>query len=79
MQDGFSEFLQHVGSLIRLLQSYVSQKTNISLLSMTTLKSHTMIKFSYLDEYKAFMYNLCMALNSILIWDAATTNRFIST
>ena len=37
MQDGFSGFLQHVGSVIRLIRSYVSQKTVISLLSIATL------------------------------------------
>ena len=53
MQDGFSGFLQDVGSLIRHLRSYISQKTVISLLSMPTLKSPKTMKFSYLDEFKA--------------------------
>ena len=53
MQDRLSKFLKHVGFLIILLRSYVSQKTDISPLSMPTLKSSETMKISYLDEDKA--------------------------
>ena len=52
MQGKFLGFSSHVGSLIRLLKPYVSRKTDISLLSIPTVKSPKKMKPSYLGEYK---------------------------
>ena len=52
-QVGFSGVLQHVVLVIRLLRSYVSQKSLIWLLLKPTFKSPSIIRFSQFDEYKA--------------------------